>query len=214
MVKISYLGHSSFKIKSSEVIVITDPFDPKATGLKWKKVRADIVTVSHQHSDHNYLTGIEGQPFLISEPGEYEVKGVHVIGLASFHDGKRGKDRGENIAYMIHLDDFSIVHLGDLGAPLSSGQLENLNTVDVLLVPVGGKYTMNVEAVSELIAQIEPSYIVPMHYHLPGSKLGLDPLDKFLEQMGVESPVTQADLDLRSRVALPEETTVVVLDKK
>lgn len=214
MLKISYLGHSAFKIKSSGTSLITDPFDPKVTGISWRKQEADIVTISHDHQDHNCLEKIEGVPFVVKEPGEYEIKGVHIFGESSFHDKKKGSEHGENIIFSFHWDDFVIVHLGDLGDNLSSNQVEDWGQIDVLMVPVGGTWTINSEEASELIAQLEPSFVIPMHYKTADSKIELDSVDVFLEQMGVPGLTPQSSLDLKSRSSLPEQTQVVLLDYK
>jgi len=214
MIKITYLGQSSFKIKSTNAALITDPFDSKATGLPWRKQEADIVTISHEHSDHNCLDKIDGNPFVIREPGEYEIKGVHIIGESSSHGQTDGKDLGENTFFTFRWDDFVIVHLGDLGKPLASAQLEELGQVDVLMVPVGGKWTIGAEAASELIAQIEPCFVVPMHYRLVEEQKDLQPVTEFLDQMGAENITSQSSLDLKSKNALPDQTQVVLLDYK
>src|SRR3989344_2417944 len=140
---ITYLGHSSFKLRGKGSIVVTDPFGP-VVGLPFPKhTTADIVTVSHDHEDHNAADLVEGNPFVVRGPGEYEIKGVGVVGLGVFHDDAGGTKRGKNTIYRIELDGISIVHLGDLGHELSSAQVDSLDGVDILLVPVGGVYTID-----------------------------------------------------------------------
>ncbi len=213
--EISFLGHSSFKIKGKDVTVVTDPFDPKETGFEFPKVEADIVTVSHEHTDHNFVKGVKGEPFVISGPGEYEVKGVRVFGIKAFHDNKKGAERGRIVLYLIEMDDLSLVHLGDLGHKLEHDQVEELNAVDILMVPVGGIYTINAETAAEVVAQLEPKIVVPMHYQIPeltGLSKKLDPVEKFLEQMGEENVRREKKLKI-TKSNLPEDTEVVVLER-
>ena len=206
------MGHSSFLIKGKEVTVVTDPFDPKKVGFKFPEVEADIITVSHDHEDHNFVEGIGGEPFVISGPGEYEVKGVRVFGVPAFHDEKKGAERGKTILYLIEMDDLSLVHLGDLGHKLEHNQVEELNSVDILMVPVGGKFTINAETAAEVVAQLEPYIVLPMHFKSPGRNEVLDPVEKFLEQMGEENVRREKKLKV-TKSSLPEDTEVVVLER-
>lgn len=210
--EISYLGHSSFLIKGKEVSIVTDPFDPQSVGFDFPKIAAEIVTVSHNHDDHNYMAGVGGEPFVINGPGEYEVKGVRVFGTDSDHDGKGGKERGKNTLYLIEFEDLAIVHLGDLGRKLTSEEIEELKNVDILMIPTGGTFTVNPEQAAEVVTQLEPQLIIPMHYQTPGLKLAkkLEPVEKFLEQMGVEGAEPQRKIKI-TQGSLPEETEVVVL---
>ena len=139
---ITWQGHSCFKIQdkigTDGVTLVTDPFD-KETGLKVPNFEADIVTVSHDHHDHNNIGALRGTPFVIECAGEYDYKGILVEGIDSFHDEKKGEERGGNIIYRIEVDDISVAHLGDLGTVLDNTQLEKLVGTDVLLIPVGGE---------------------------------------------------------------------------
>ena len=213
--EIKFLGHSSFEIKGREAVVVTDPFDPKKVGFDFPKVEADIVTVSHDHSDHNYIKGVGGDPFIISGPGEYEVQGVRVFGIPAFHDQKKGAERGKIALYLIEMDGLSLVHLGDLGHKLEHDQAEELNSVDVLMIPVGGTYTINAETAAEVVAQLEPSIVIPMHYQTKDLELGekLDGVEKFLEQMGEENVRREKKLKIASETSLPDDTEVVVLER-
>lgn len=140
---ISFLGHSAFKLKGKTASVVTDPYDP-SIGLKFPKTEADIVTITHDHLDHNAADQVGGNPFVISGPGEYEVKGIKIIGVPSFHDEKKGEVRGKNTIYNIKIDGLYICHLGDLGqTELGSEQSDAIGQVDVLLIPVGGFYTID-----------------------------------------------------------------------
>jgi len=185
---ISYLGQSCFKLQDKlgpeGVTLVTDPFG-KELGLKIPNFEADIVTVSHQHADHNNTGALRANPFIIDTPGEYDIKSVMVQGIESFHDTKSGAERGKNIIYRIEMDDLTLVHLGDLGHALTDAQLDQLDKVDVLFIPVGGKYTIDAKLAVEVIGQLEPRVVIPMHYKLPGSKAELDSVEKFVKELGV-----------------------------
>lgn len=209
---ITWQGHSCFKIQDKVgpegVTVVTDPFD-KETGLKVPNFEADIVTVSHDHHDHNNVSALRGTPFVIDCAGEYDFKGVLVEGIDSFHDDKHGEERGRNIIYRMEIDDISVAHLGDLGAPLDNSQLEKLVGTDILLIPVGGKYTLDAKGAVEVISQIEPRMVIPMHYQTEGLKIELDSLDKFIKELGIE-PHYEEKLKI-SKKDLPQEDMELVI---
>ncbi len=211
------MGHSSFKLRGKSATVVTDPYDPEFVGLRYPKTEADIVTVSHCHSDHNFISIVGGGPFVISLPGEYEIKGVSVFGFSSYHDDKQGTEKGKNVIYLIEIDGLRICHLGDLGGGLSAELIEEIGTVDVLCIPVGGKVTLEPNEAVELINQIEPSIVLPMHYNLPSMNQkifgDLKPVDEFLSKMEVEDKTVLDKLTI-SKDKLPEETKVVILERK
>jgi len=153
--EISWLGHSCFKIKGSHATVITDPYSPEL-GYSLGKPTAHIVTVSHQHRGHCYVQGVGGEPRLVTGPGEYEIRGVLIIGIATFHDKVGGKERGKNTVYLTEVDEISVCHLGDLGHVLTAEQVEELGNVDVLLLPVGGVSTITASIAAEVVRQLEP----------------------------------------------------------
>ena len=213
--EIKFLGHSSFRIKGKAVTVVTDPFDAYV-GFKFPKVEADIITISHGHQDHNQKQLVGGRPYVINGPGEYEIKGVSVLGLQTFHDEVQGQKRGVNIVYRIELEGISLSHLGDLGHPLSAGQLGELNGVDVLFIPVGGVYTIGPKIAVEVISQIEPKIVVPMHYQVPEQKgsetfARLTGVKEFLKEIGEQ--VTPQPKLLVSQDRLPAEREVLVLER-
>jgi len=211
--EISFLGHSSFLIKGKEVAIVTDPFDPKETGFAFPKAKADIVAVSRDHPDHNFVEGIGGEPFIISGPGEYEIKGVRIFGIPAFRDNKKGAERGKTTLYLIEMDDLSLVHLGDLGHKLEHDQVEELNSVGILMVPVGGAgVQLDAEKAAEVVAQLEPYIVLPMHYRESEETKKFDPVDKFLEQMGEENVQREKKLKV-TKSSLPEDTEVVVLER-
>jgi L-ascorbate metabolism protein UlaG (beta-lactamase superfamily) len=209
---ISWLGHSCFRIKGSQGIVITDPYSPE-TGYSLDKPTANIVTVSHQHPGHSYVQGVGGQPKLINKPGEYEIGGITILGIITFHDGEGGSKKGRNTAYLIEVDDVAICHLGDLGHVLTGRQLEEIGNVDVLLLPVGGVSTINASTAAEVVRQLEPKIVVPMHYKTPALVRELEPVDKFLKEMGAKDITTQPNLSV-SKSTLPENMQVFLLDYK
>ncbi len=207
---INWLGHSCFRIRGKQSTIITDPFPPDI-GYSLGKPTADIVSVSHQHHSHAYDKGIGGDPKVITGPGEYEIKGVLIIGIATFHDADGGKIRGKNTIYLIEVDGITVCHLGDLGHVLTTEQGEEVGDVHVLLLPVGGGSTINASAAAEVIRQIEPKVVIPMHYKTPVIKRELAPVDNFMKEMGIERPASQPKLSLNPS-SLPTSTQVFLLD--
>ncbi|MBU1136919.1 MBL fold metallo-hydrolase [Patescibacteria group bacterium] len=210
---ISWYGHSCFKISNQggHLTLIIDPFD-KSIGLTPPRGTADIVLVSHNHHDHNNIKSIAGKPFIVDGPGEYEVKGVSINGIASYHDNKKGEERGVNTIYLIEMDKIKICHLGDFGQEkLSDSQLEAIGNVDVLVIPVGGKYTIDALEAAKIAKQIEPHLIIPMHYKISGLSIdGLDSADGFLKEMGVEKKVIVDKLTLKGKDLSTKEMEVVL----
>ena len=210
---ITWIGHSCFKIQDKVgpdgVTVVTDPFD-KSIGLKPPSFEADIVTVSHDHYDHNNVKALRGQPYVIDTAGEYDVKGVVVYGIQSYHDEKQGQERGNNIIYRIEMDGIAVSHLGDLGHVLDNKQLEALAGTDILLIPVGGKYTLDAKKAVEVVSQIEPRIVIPMHYKIPGLKLDIAGADEFIKELGLK-PEELDKLKISKRDLPAEEMEVIVL---
>lgn len=211
---IKYFGHSSFFIRTKNAKIVTDPFDPKMVGLKFSKTEADIVTLSHQHSDHNYLQGISGNPLIIDMPGEFEKNGARIFGYKSFHDKKKGDERGENILYKIE-EEISVLHCGDLGVVLDDSFIDQMGEIDVLMVPVGGFYTIDSTEAVELVKKVEPSIVIPMHYGNPkmnpSLKEKLSPIGDFLKKIGAENVVPVPKLTVKKE-GLEEEMKVVVME--
>jgi L-ascorbate metabolism protein UlaG (beta-lactamase superfamily) len=207
---ITWLGHSCFKLKGSHATVITDPYSPEI-GYSLGKTKADIVTLSHQHPGHCYAQGIGGEPRIVERPGEYEIGGVLIIGIATFHDKEKGAKRGKNTVYLLEIDEISICHLGDLGHVLTGEQVEEIDDVDVLLLPVGGVDTINAATAAEVVRQIEPKIVIPMHYKTPSLQMELDPVDKFLKEIGAKQVEPLAKLSV-AKSTLPPTTQVVLLD--
>jgi len=210
---ITWQGHSCFKLQDKSgpegVTVVTDPFN-KEVGLKVPNFEADIVTVSHQHADHNNIGALRGNPFVIDCAGEYDFKGVLIEGVDSYHDEKDGAERGNNIIYRIEIDDISVTHLGDLGHTLSDAQLEKLVGTDILLIPVGGTYTLDAKRAVEVISQIEPRIVIPMHYKTKDIKIDLDPVDKFIKEVGL-TPTYEEKLKISKKDLPSEDMELVIL---
>jgi L-ascorbate metabolism protein UlaG (beta-lactamase superfamily) len=209
---VTWLGHGCFRLRGRNAAVVTDPYPP-AIGLKLSRMDADLVTVSHEHENHNYTQVVRDGAYEIHGPGEYEVAGVSVIGVPTFHDAEKGTKHGRNTVYLIEIDDVRICHLGDLGHKLEDAEAEAVASPDVLLVPVGGRTAMNAAQAAEVVRQLEPRYVVPMHYAIPGLKLELDPIDRFLKEMGVTSAEPQPKLAVQ-RSSGEYDTKVVVLEPK
>jgi L-ascorbate metabolism protein UlaG (beta-lactamase superfamily) len=209
---ISWYGQSCFRIKGKNVAVVTDPYNSEMLGLKKLKVSGDILTVSHPHADHNEIGAVEGGPFVIEGPGEYEVKGVTIHGVQTFHDAKEGKERGVNTLYTLDIDGVVVCHCGDLGHELSAAQLELIDDVDILLVPVGGTYTIDAQMAVKVINQIEPKVVIPMHYKFTDAfKLPLATLTDFLHVYG-KKDVTAVGKYSITKDKLPSEQELVVLE--
>ena len=188
---IQYYGHSCFKITTKpagrgqeEVNIFLDPFDKKI-GLRPPQGQADIVLVSHDHFDHNNINAIKGQPAVINIPGEYSVKGVAIDGIPSLHNEARPKEEPSlNTIYIIASEEMRICHLGDLGTDLSEKQLEEINGIDILMVPIGGKYTIDYKKAIDLIKKIEPAIAIPVHYKMNGSTMDIADDKKFCNEIG------------------------------
>jgi L-ascorbate metabolism protein UlaG (beta-lactamase superfamily) len=209
-VEISWLGHSCFRIKGSHATIVTDPYSP-GTGYTLGQPTASIVTVSHDHPGHNYIAGIGGQPRIISRPGEYEISDVLIISIATFHDAEGGKSRGRNTIALMEIDGLSVCHLGDLGHALTSAQVEEIGSVDVLLLPVGGVSTINAAAAAAAVRQLDPKIVIPMHYQTPALCRELEPVEKFLKEIGAKPVSSQPKLSL-TRLNIPAAMQVSLLD--
>ncbi len=207
---INWLGHSCFRIRGNQTTVITDPYSP-GLGYSLGKPNARIVTVSHQHPGHSYVQGISGEPRLVTGPGEYEIGSVLIIGIATFHDGEKGSNRGKNTVYLMEVGEISVCHLGDLGHMLTAEQMEELGNVDILLIPVGGVSTINAPIAAEIVRQLEPKVVIPMHYQTEVLNRELEPVERFLKEIGVEQVTPQPKLSL-TRSSLPASTQVFLLN--
>lgn len=183
---INWYGQACFRLESKGISILIDPF-PKEIGLRPPRLNDNIYLVTHEHYDHNNIDNASAESFVVRGPGEYEKSGVYIEGIKSFHDNVDGKQRGLNTIYIIRLDDLRICHLGDLGQhELTDEQVEAVDEVDVLMVPVGGVYTIDGSQAVKIINQIEPKIIIPMHYKVVGLTIDLEGPQKFLKEIGIK----------------------------
>jgi L-ascorbate metabolism protein UlaG (beta-lactamase superfamily) len=212
-VDIDWFGQSCFRIREANVTAITDPYD-KSIGYSLPRLRADIVTVSHDAPGHSAINAVKGEPKVLSRPGEYEVKGVFITGIQTWRGaGAKGEPKEENTVFVFEFGELTVCHLGDLSQVLSQAQVEALPDIHVLLVPVGGGGALDADKAAEVVSLLEPSVVIPMHYRTPYVALELDPLSKFLKEMGATEQTPQDTLRV-SRSQLPDETQLVVLECK
>lgn len=214
---ITWYGQSCFKLQSGDKTLIIDPFS-KSIGLTPPAVQADVVFVTHNHFDHNNIKTIKGDPFIINGPGEYELKGIKVLGIESFHDDEGGAKRGLNTLYLISMEDIRVLHLGDLGqSSLADNQLEAIESVDIAMVPVGGHFTIDAKQAVSIINQIAPKIIIPMHYKVQNLTIKeLSGVDSFLKEFGEEDIKQQEKLTIKSKdlQTESEKSEVIVFQMK
>lgn len=215
---IIYLGHSSFKFRGKSTSVITDPFDSKTVGLKYTANEADIVTISHDHEDHNKSDLIKNVKKVIFGAGEYEISRVSIIGISQYHDEQKGEKRGKNIIYVYEMDGMRLCHLGDLGHTLSDEMVGLLGDIDVLMIPVGGFYTIGPKEAVEVIGKISPYYVLPMHYKVAGINKEtfseLLPVDDFLSVSGMSVENMPKFSVKKDDIMEDQSTKIIVLEKK
>lgn len=210
MAEIKWFGHACFRLRSREATIITDPV-PRALGYKVDKQRADIVTISHDHPGHTATEIISGEYKVVRAPGEYEMNEVFITGIRTYHDNKRGEERGRNTIYIIEIENITICHLGDLGHSLSAEQVEALTAVDILIVPVGGGPVLDADKAAEVVGQIEPKIVIPMQYRNALGDHERGDLERFLKEMAVHDIVPVDKLTVKPS-DLREMTEVVVLE--
>jgi L-ascorbate metabolism protein UlaG (beta-lactamase superfamily) len=207
--EITWLGHSCFLIRGKEKTIITDPCHPDL-GYRLGEPEADIATVSHFHPGHNYIEGIADEPKQIKSPGEYEIGGIFITGVATFHDDKKGELKGKNTIYVIEMDGITLCHLGDLGHPMGPNLIEELGEVDILFLPVGEVSTIPVDTAVEIVRQLEPPIVIPMHYKTEAFTGNLSLVDKFLDKMRIKWIESKPKLSVTSS-SLPTTTQTIVL---
>ena len=210
--EIVWYGHSCFRfIERGMAAVVTDPFDSEVVGYEPLKLRADIVSVSHDAPGHNFTGVVKGAGHKLVGPGEYEIGGVFITGVQTDANSKKGANKAANTLFLFDFDGLTIAHLGDLSQVPSQSEVEALGTVNVALVPVGGGNGLNAAKAAEVISLLEPNIVIPMHYAGASGKLELDPLSKFLKEMGLTAQDSVPSLKI-TRSGLPEETKVIILD--
>ena len=212
--EITWYGHSCFRLtERNYVTVVTDPYDNKVIGYDPLKLKAEIVTVSHDAPGHNYSDAVKGTTHVLTGPGEFEIGGVFITAVQTDSVGRsaKSKDATRNTIYVFDYDGITVAHLGDLQKIPTQSEIELLGTVNVALVPVGGGNSLNAAKAAEVVSMLEPNLVIPMHYFTPDSKLKLDEINKFIKEMGLSKQDAQPSLKV-SRSSLPDETHVIVLD--
>ncbi|HET8571651.1 MAG TPA: MBL fold metallo-hydrolase [Candidatus Limnocylindria bacterium] len=209
--EITWYGRACFRLKGRDATVITDPCPP-STGFVAGKHDVDVLTISHDHPDHSYTRSITAG-LTLTRPGEYEFHDLLINGIRTFHDAEGGAVRGPNVVFGFEVDGVHIAHLGDLGHLLSEEQLAELGPVDVLLVPAGGVFVLGPTEAAEVVSQVSPKIVIPMHFAVDGASTDLQPPDKFLQEMAVSEPIRQPKAVVTPS-SLPDETQVVLLDAR
>ena len=207
--EITWLGHSCFLIRGKEKTIMTDPCHPDL-GYRLGEPEADIVTLSHFHPGHNYIEGVANNPKQIKSPGEYEIGGIFITGIPTFHDDKKGELRGKNTIYVIEMDGITLCHLGDLGHPLGPQLVEEIGDIDILFLPAGEVSTIPIDTAVEIVRQLEPPIVIPMHYKTEAFTGNLGLVDKFLDKMRIRELEAKPKLSITSS-SLPTTTQTVVL---
>lgn len=214
--KIQWLGHSCFKLtESTGTTVITDPFKPSTVGYAMAYESADAVTLSHAHDDHNFLDAVKGDPTVIDTAGNHDFKGISINGIQSFHDEENGAVRGENTIFKFSLDGVTVCHLGDIGEPCSPELIEQLFPVNILLLPVGGTYTVDAEGAKEYVEKIMPDVVIPMHYKTKHCEMDIDRVDAFLRLFDDESVEERDETTLEfDRADFDGSSTKIIVPKR
>ena len=209
--RIKWLGHSCFLITNKRGInILTDPFDD-TLGYKMTKEKVNIITISHEHYDHNNTMGIKGKPAVLKGTVNRDTHKMLFKGVPSYHDSVYGKHRGNNTIFVIETDDMVLCHLGDLGHVLENRQLEEIGRIDILFIPVGGYYTLNHLQADQVIEQLKPKIVLPMHYKTDAIKWSIDPLSFFLDKKDNIKIIGENSFEIEA-VTLPEKTTIYLLD--
>ena len=207
--EITWYGLSCFRLSERKhATIVTDPYNGKL-GLPQLKLKSDVVTISHDAQGHNYATAVTGKTHSLTGPGEYEIGNVFITSIVT----DNSEEVKRNVVFMFDFDGVTVAHLGDMSAVPKQTQIEALEQVNILLVPVGGGNSLNAAQASELVSMLEPNIVIPMHYKLPGLKLDLEGVDRFLKEMGVTEPTEETTLKI-SKGNLPEETETVILIPK
>lgn len=208
--EITWLGHSCFFIKDSKGRrILTDPFD-ETVGYKVFKDEVDLVTISHHHFDHDYVESIKGNPEIVDKIGSFYKCDISIEGIASFHDDVKGAKRGENVIYVFEVEGYKICHLGDLGHSLSEDEIRKIGHIDILLIPVGGNYTIDGKEAASIAKIINPHIIIPMHYKTPYNSFPVDGVETFITHMKNADKINSSVLKVEGE--LTDRNIVKILD--
>lgn len=214
--KLQWLGHSCFLLEESTgTSILTDPYDQRLTGFAMPNVKADVVTCSHNHLDHNYVKGVKGSPLIIDSPGLYEFKGVNITAIPSFHDNHLGKFRGKNLIFKFRIDGIDVCHLGDIGQDITPELADAIMPVNILLIPVGGNYTIDAQQAYEYVSTLMPDAVIPMHFKTPDCKIDIDRLDSFL-RLFEDSAIVYAEDEILvfERDDFQQDFTKIIVPKR
>lgn len=210
--EITWYGLSCFRLtERSLATVVTDPYDSTVVGFSPLKLRAEIVSISHEAPGHSYTSAVKGTVHTITGPGEFEIGGVFITGIQTNGLKKRTSNGPRNTLYVFDYNGVTVAHLGDLRRVPTQTEVEALGTVGVAIVPVGGGGGLNAAKAAEVVSLLEPGYVIPMHYSTADCKLKLSPLSKFLKEMGLSEITPEASLKV-TKSSVPDETRVVVLE--
>jgi len=214
--KIKWYGHAAFLITTDEgTKIMIDPYEPGAFGgqLSYGKIKeqADIVLISHDHADHNYTTDLPGAPQVVKGSGSKTVKGISTKGVSTYHDPSKGSERGANTVFTINVNHIQLCHLGDLGHLLSNKELAEIGAVDILLIPVGGFFTIDPKEATRVAEQIKPRILIPMHFKTEKCGFSIAPVEDFLKgKPNIKRPkASEATFD---KATLPQQMEIVVLE--
>jgi|WetSurMetagenome_2_1015567.scaffolds.fasta_scaffold37308_4 L-ascorbate metabolism protein UlaG (beta-lactamase superfamily) len=202
---ITWHGYSCFTIKTKQATIVIDPYDPAVTGIKLPQLKADIVLISHNHSGHNYVAGVGGEPKVLDWPGEYEVKGIAIVANKVPYSKEGNKEKkGEGMFFTIAADDLRLCFMGDMGE-VDDALIEGIGDVDILMLPIGGRNTMDAKQAHDVIEEIEPRAVIPMHYAIKGAKGELDEMEPFLKLVGAGAIEPKEKFTVGSRSELKED---------
>jgi len=207
--EITWLGHSCFRLKGKAVNIVTDPCPP-SLGYSIGKLPADIVTISHPHTGHTFIQTITGEFRVLQGPGEYELKNTFVTGISTWHDQVKGENLGKNTVYILEIDGLILCHLGDIGHLPSPELTEEIGDIDILFIPVGGISTLSGTLAAEMVRRLTPKLVIPMHYRTPVLTRDLEPVDRFLKELGLKETPRQPKLSV-TRSSLPVNTPQVIV---
>lgn len=210
--EIIWYGHACFRLKDRSTTIVTDPYD-KSLGLVLPKPKADIVTVSNQAPHHNYIAGVKGEFQVVDGPGEYEIGGTFITGIRMNPTEKSSNGHRLNNVFVFYIEDLTVCHLGDLTHIPTQNQIDEMGNIDVLMIPVAGQRALSAAQAAEVISVIEPFIVIPMHYSVPGLAVKLDPVSKFLKEMGAAKIDPISSLKI-TQSALPQETQIVLLEPR
>lgn len=211
--KIEWLGHSCFKLtESTGTTIVTDPFDKEIVGFDMTKTTADVVTCSHQHKDHNAIVRIDGEPLVLSECGFWEVKGVDISSVLSYHDDRLGKKRGENKIFKFRMDGVDLCHMGDIGEDCTVRLADGIGSVNVLMIPVGGNYTIDAKQAKKYVDIMMPDVVIPMHFKTSKSAVDIEKLDEFIDLFDEEQIIRINGQSIEfDRAHFDSDSTVVIV---